>query len=52
MEKEEKASQKKTEKPASLTITRRSTNKEGGGGRNCNRFSDRKKIRVQQQDLV
>ena len=32
MEKEEKASQKKTEKPASLTTTRRSMNKEGGGG--------------------
>ena len=32
MEKEEKASQKKTEKPASLTTTRRSTNKEGEGG--------------------
>ena len=32
MEKEEKASQKKTEKPASLTTTRQSTNKEGGGG--------------------
>ena len=31
MEKEEKASQKKTEKPASLTTTRRSKNKEGGG---------------------
>ena len=32
MEKEEKASLKKTEKPTSLTATRRSTNKEEGGG--------------------